>query len=129
MISRFGRGDPCSQLSLAKEAHAYWHEHGLGRFDHILLLPGNDTALNGRIRCAFEAKLCGRTGAVVEGDAARSLVALYSLYAFTDKIIIGSFDLPYGRKLGNLLYCGAADEEDLINDVILGGLDGAGSQV
>ena len=129
MISRCGRREPCAQSSLAEEARAYWHEHGLGRFDHILLLPGNDAALNGRIRSAFEAKLGGREGAVVEGDEAWTLVALYSLYAFTGKLIVGSFDLPFGRKLRNLLDSGAASEEDLINDVILGGLDGAGSQV
>ncbi|MDR2089459.1 MAG: hypothetical protein LBP73_08900 [Clostridiales Family XIII bacterium] len=47
---------------------------------------------------------------------------LYSLYAFTDKLIVGSFDLPHGRKLRNLLDAGLATEEELINDVILGAM-------
>ena len=87
----------------------------------VLVLSTAD-ALNSRIRAAFEAKLDGRRGAVVEGRNAEDLLALYSLYAFTDKLIIGSFDLPHGRKLRNLLDSGIATEEELINDVILGAM-------
>ncbi|MDR1132649.1 MAG: hypothetical protein LBL05_00715 [Synergistaceae bacterium] len=78
--------------------------------------------MNSRIRAAFEVKLGERRGTVVEGRDAEDLFALYSLYAFTDKLVIGSFDLPHGRKLRNLLDSGVATEETLINDVILGAM-------
>ena len=60
---------------------------------------------------------------ILEGKDAQEILALYSLYAFTDKLIIGSFDLPHGRKLRNLLDSGVATEDELINDVILEMLD------
>ncbi|MDR3165269.1 MAG: hypothetical protein LBU13_06795 [Synergistaceae bacterium] len=47
---------------------------------------------------------------------------MYSLYEFSDKVIIGSFDEPHGRKLRNLLDSGIATEETLIDDVILGAM-------
>ena len=56
---------------------------------------------------------------MIEGEAAEGLVRLYELYEFSSKIIIGSFDAPYGRKLRNLLDSGIADEDVLIDDVIL----------
>lgn len=85
----------------------------------ILLLPTVDTTFNTQMRTAFELKLNGRKGAILEGERARNFVRLYELYEFSGKVIIGSFDIPYGRKLRNLLDCGIADEETLINDVIL----------
>jgi hypothetical protein len=105
---------------VAREAAALWQAQGCGARDFVLLLPGGDAGLNDRIRAAVAVTLGGRRGAVVEGRDARDLLALYSLYAFTDKLIVGSFDLPHGRKLRNLLDSGTADEETLINDVILG---------
>jgi hypothetical protein len=39
------------------------------------------------------------------------MLLIYSLYAFTDKLIIGSFDLPHGRKLRNFLDSGIATED------------------
>ena len=96
---------------------------GLDSFDYILLLPHDDFRMNSMLRSAFAAKLDGRRGIIIDDERARLLIELYSLYAFTDKLIIGSFDLPYGRKLRNLLYSGGATEEELISDVILGGMD------
>jgi hypothetical protein len=40
------------------------------------------------------------------------------------EIIIGSLDFPPGRKLRNLLYSGVATAAELINDVILGSVNG-----
>ena len=105
-------------------ARAYWRDHDLDRFDHVLLLPGIDEALNERLRAAFAAKLGDCRGTIIEGRQADELLSLYSLYAFTGKLIIGSFDEPPGRKLRNLLDSGVATEEELINDVILGALHG-----
>jgi hypothetical protein len=90
-------------------------------YDYILLLPHDAPRLNEKLRAAFAAKLGARHGAIIQGDEAQQLLALYSLYAFTDKLIIGSFDEPYGRKLRNLLESGATEDE-LIGDVILGAL-------
>ena len=111
-----------SALSFSS-ARAYWRDHDLDRFDYVLLLPGMDDALNERISAAFAAKLGGCRGTVIEGRQADGILSLYSLYAFTDKLIIGSFDEPHGRKLRNLLDSGVAAEEELINDVILGTLN------
>ena len=106
----------------ADRAIAYWRENDLDIYDYILLLPGTDAVLNELIRAAFEAKLGVYIGHVIESDSARLISSLYSLYEFTDKLIIGSFDLPHGRKLRNLLISGSSTEEELINDVILGNI-------
>lgn len=111
--------------SLIKEIDLYrsrWIALRLEDYDFVLLLPSDDVQLNDQIKAAFERKLKGRRGAVVEGEVARELLKLYELYEFSGKVIIGSFDQPYGRKLRNLLDCGIADAETLINDVILGAL-------
>jgi hypothetical protein len=110
-------------VPIAYEALSCWYGNGLGDFDRVLLLPHEKRQLNRKIRSAFENKLNGRKGAVVEGEAARELVRLYSLYAFTDKLIVGSFDEPPGRKLRNLLTGGFATEDELIDDVILEAMD------
>ena len=116
-------------VHIAYKALSYWHDNGLGDFDRVLLLPHENRPLNMKIRSAFENKLNGRKGTVVEGEAARELVWLYSLYAFTDKLIIGSFDEPPGRKLRNLLTGGVATEDELINDAILEAMeDGTAAQ-
>ncbi|MDR1321138.1 MAG: hypothetical protein LBK56_06890 [Gracilibacteraceae bacterium] len=103
-------------------AREYWLSNEMDAYDYILLLPHDAPCLNAKLRAAFTAKLGGRRGAIIQGDEAQQLLALYSLYAFTDKLIIGSFDEPYGRKLRNLLESGAATEDELIGDVILGAL-------
>jgi hypothetical protein len=99
-----------------------WQDSGLCDYDYVLLLPQNDLRLNVLLRSAFIHKLGDRRGIVIEGAQAEELLTLYSFYAFTNKLIVGSFDLPHGRKLRNLLDSGIATEEELINDVILGAL-------
>jgi hypothetical protein len=95
-----------------------WLQKLLSDFEFVLLLPSDDQ----QIQSAFTRKLGNRRGAVIQGAEARQLLSLYALYEFSDKIIIGSFDLPHGRKLRNLLDSGIATEEKLINDVILGAM-------
>ena len=90
--------------------------------DFVLALPESDARLNDKIRSAFISKLGNRRGVILENDDARYLLELYSLYAFTDKLIIGSFDLPNGRKLGNLLESGVATEDEVIQLLFIGGL-------
>jgi hypothetical protein len=104
------------------KAREYWLTGNLDRYDFVLILPCQDSRLNALVREAFTGKLGGRRGIVIEGEGIEELSALYSLYAFTGKLIIGSFDEPCGRKLRNLLDCGIATEEELINDVILGAM-------
>lgn len=87
-------------------------------YDFILLLP----TPNNQIKDAFNTKLVDYKGLIVEGEMATELLKLYHLYEFSDKIIIGSFDKPYGRKLRNLLETGVATEYELINDIILGAM-------
>jgi len=91
--------------------------------DYILAINSdNNPCFNHKLHLSFKAKLGSRRGIIIEGERAIRLIKLYSLYAFTDKLIIGSLDLPYGRKLRNLLESGIATEDELINDVILGAM-------
>ena len=90
--------------------------------DYVLVLPHENDCFNEQCRTAFQGKLGKKRGVVIEGADAREMLALYSLYAFTDKIIIGSFCLPHGRKLYHFIESGIADVDYLINDVILGAL-------
>lgn len=99
-----------------------WVGQRLSDCDFVLLLPSADIELNTQIRAAFERKLNGRSGVVVECQAVQGFIKLYELYEFNGKVIIGALDEPYGRKLFNLIDCGIADVETLINDVILGDL-------
>lgn len=97
-------------MSNRKALEEILHSH-----DFVLLLPNPSEG----IASAFKRKLGHCKGMIIEGEAARQILALYSLYEFSDKIIIGSFDEPYGRKLRNLLNSGVATEEELINEAIL----------
>ena len=113
--------------NIIRKAVRYWHEKNLEEYDYILLLPDEDKAFSERVRAAFNVKLqrCSDiSGISIDGDAAMQLVMLYSLYNFSNSVLIGSFDEPYGRKLRNLLDSGVATEDELINDVILGVMDG-----
>jgi len=130
-------------IAQADRARIYWLENFLDAYDFVLLLPHRDDALNRLLLDAFRMKLQGLidaesglrpeavvlTPACVTADAfytvktiseetVKSLIALYCLYEFTDKVIIGSFDLPYGRKLRNFLDCGLASEKELADMVI-----------
>ena len=111
--------------SECEKARLAWKLNDFDNISYVLLLPGSDARLNGMIEAAFIAKLGERRGAVLAGTEAHDLLTCYSLYAFTDKLIVGSFDLPSGRKLRNLLDCGIATEDELINDVILGAMEQA----
>jgi hypothetical protein len=105
-------------------ARSIWASEGIDSADFVLLLPHAEAPLNAKLRSVFASKLGNRRGTVLEGQKANEVLALFSLYAFTDKLIVGSFDLPHGRKLRNLLDCGAATEDELINDTILGAMGG-----
>ena len=109
-------------VHLGGHVRAIWEASDFDSTEYVLLLPHDDSRLNALLRSAFAAKLGGRRGAVVDDDRVVPLLELYSLYAFSSKLIVGSFDLPHGRKLRNLLDSGVATEEELINDVILGGV-------
>lgn len=105
-----------------EQAVALWQGKYLDSADFVLLLPHTNTHFNALLRSAFTFKLGDRCGVVIKGKQADKLLLFYSLYAFTDKLIIGSFDLPNGRKLHNLIDSGIATESELINDVILGAM-------
>ncbi|MDR1812968.1 MAG: hypothetical protein LBQ87_09095 [Candidatus Fibromonas sp.] len=101
---------------MARQARTYWLSNNLYSYEYVLLLP----IANAKIESAFTARLNGRRGCVVTGKEAEQLVVLYSLYEFSSNIIVGSLDEPYGCKLRNI----PADEETIINDIILGGMNG-----
>ncbi|MCL2399037.1 MAG: hypothetical protein FWC91_04730 [Defluviitaleaceae bacterium] len=102
---------------------AIWQDNSLDDMDYILLILHNENHdFNNRLCMAFNAKVGNKRKVIIEGQEAYDLLALYTIYAFTDKLIIGSLSLPHGRKLNNLLQCGIATEDELINDIILGGV-------
>ena len=100
----------------------FWQKSQLDLFDYVLLLPPQDECLKEIMVELFNFKLGNRRGIMIEGELAQALIELYSLYAFTDKVIIGSFSEPTGRKLHNLLNVDMSITKGLINDVILGDL-------
>jgi len=112
------------ELDTLHIARKYWLDNNLDEYDYVLLLPGNDEAVNKCLTATFEATLCGVAGISVCGEPARQLTTLYSLYRFSGGVLVGSFDLPHGRKLCNLIDSGIATEDELINDVILGAING-----
>jgi hypothetical protein len=113
---------PNNRWACVQDACSVWRSEVCDNAVCVLLLPHEDEHLNALLRVMFTARLGDRCGLVAENPHARNLLELYSLYAFTDKLIVGSFDLPHGRKLRNLLDAGLATEEELINDVILGAM-------
>jgi len=105
---------------LARDVHIILESVDFTNLDFLLLLPHDDERFNYMLRAAFAQKTAALRCAVIEGSQATEIITLYSLYAFSDKLIIGSLDLPHGRKLRNLLDSGYSTETELINDVILG---------
>ena len=143
-----------SRLNDAESGKVYWQAHGLDEYDIVLLINQKDNHLDEMLISALRTtlhRLALKKGGnypqvvvlstspigkceyfaslLLSEELADSILGLYSLYAFTDKLIIGSFDLPHGRKLRNLLDSGIAAKEELIYDVILGGNFGHSSQI
>ena len=133
-------------MNNAEEGRNYWQRNKLDRYDCVLLIPDDGASMHTAILDTFQERIerlsdAGRQVRAVAAavvplppsgsyetlkltcEESEALLALYSLYEFTGNLIIGSFDLPYGRKLRNLLDSGVTTEESLISDVILGGLD------
>lgn len=132
-------------MGQAEQARTYWLDHSLDKYDFVLLLPHTDNQLNATVLSSFRAKLQRMAEAKdgnqpkavvlsvslfsgskyftfrqISEETAENLLTLYCMYEFTDKLIIGSFDLPYGRKANNLLDCGIASESELVDTVIYG---------
>lgn len=129
------------KLYQAEKGSCFWIKNSLYQFDYILFLPHNDTRLNLLLCDAFEKKL-GEESVIgsdqkalvlsveqireselyiyriITGDLADSILTLYGMYKFTDKLIIGSLELPYGRKIRNLLTCDIDSEKDLLDSII-----------
>jgi hypothetical protein len=130
--------DDC--IKKACEARDYWLNNHLDEYDYILLFPQNDERLKSVLCDNFKAMLLyGGTGEApkkalvlftgaplkngtyesraISSETADDILCLYSMYEFTDKLIVGSFELPYGRKLFNFLNCGIASENELADAV------------
>ena len=114
-------------------------------YDYFLMLPHKDSRLNHMICGALEATLeklsetekfmgVPKVLVLTEMELAESewydlrnlskydldsILDLYRMYEFTDKLMIGSFELPYERRLNNLIAARIALEEDLIYSIIL----------
>ena len=129
-------------MELAESGRRFWLEALLDDYDYVFMLPHTDNGLNGRFLSALEQKL-SKSGSnpklIILGLDARddcdfyvykqinievveNILALFDLYRFTDKLIIGSFVEPFGRKLRNLLKTGVVSEDDLI-DIILAAIN------
>lgn len=134
-----------NSVDRARRGREYFVERHLGEYDVILLLPHGDAELNGLMLQSFLARLerCGSARAIVlavapieqnshyiveivSEDLAKCIITLYSMYAFTDRLIVGSFTLPPGRKFQNLLNSGVATASALADTVVFAGLGAEG---
>jgi hypothetical protein len=131
-------GDEEALFAQAGEAREFWRARSLDDYDLVLLLPRPEPDVTGTILAALEeksrrlAKAAGQPPRVVvlatvppgasaaysvmavsEAEA-ENLLSLYCLYEFSGKLVIGSLDLPRGRKARNLLDGGVASGPDLI---------------
>ncbi len=95
----------------AEKGRQYWKSLCLEEQEYVLLLPEKDEELNGICKKAFNDMLHkqnkkGRILSVqdktISANQAKELIQLYSMYRFTDRLIIGSKDKPYGRNIENL---------------------------
>lgn len=127
-------------IDKAEQGRHYWLSNSLNDYDFVLLLPHVDVAFNEGLLDILNKKLSEATRRYdvlvlttvkvkesekhetrhISKEMADALLLLYCMYEFTDKIIIGSFDLPHGRKLKNLSDCGIAHDRELIDKVIFG---------
>ena len=120
----------------AEDARAFWVDNEFDRYEYVVLLLCTDlsesvlSCLYKNLRghqvlvltpwaTPYSHKYLVRT---ISKEIAIGIVTLYSLYAFTDRLIICSLDLPYGRKLRNLIDSGIETEDELVNGIILGKL-------
>lgn len=96
--------------------------------DKVLLLPEHDSAWNALlVRAFFEnrqraeerrevwslAPLDDMPCLVISEQEMRAVVRLYQMYAFTDKLVIGSLRVPCGRLWENLVSSGCIGHEEL----------------
>jgi hypothetical protein len=122
----------------ARQARDFWRARSLDDYDVVLLLLPMEEDVTAALLSALEEKLAGATEnggqpprALVLAAApvresglyssleislaeAENLLSLYCLYDFSDKFVVGSLDLPWGRKARNLLAGGVASGPDLI---------------
>lgn len=133
------------KFNQAEQARNYWLKNSLYQYDYILMLPHHNTRLNYILCEAFERKvktekrpcqdICKEVRALVLSvdnikesnfytfkliteEVAENILTLYGMYRFTDNLIIGDFELSYGRKIKNLLDCGITSETNIIESVL-----------
>ncbi len=122
----------------AGQGRDFWRDRRLDEYDTVLLLLPLEKDLTESLLAALEENL--RRMAEKDGQPPRAIVLaaapareselysvspvseteadnllfLYSMYEFSGKLVIGSLDLPWGRKARNLLNGGIALGPDLI---------------
>jgi hypothetical protein len=97
----------------------------LKKYEAILIFPEPDSTLHAPLIAALSAKTLNfavlsatdvqiKAGKLIKTtpEMIDEIISLYSLYRFTDKLIIASFSLPYGQKLQNLYYNGFITIDD-----------------
>jgi hypothetical protein len=102
-----------------KTARNFWLSNALDGYKAVLLLPDPDSHLNALFISALSEKtknfavistidIDTRGGKLIKTtpEMIDSIISLYSLYRFTDRLIIASSSLPLGEKLQNLLQSG-----------------------
>lgn len=118
----------------AERGRAFWLDNSLDVHDIVLLLPGLEEDLTATLLAALDEKMEQMPNAsalvlspvprpsgkryivrAVSGEVIADLLSLYCLYDFSDKLIVGSLDLPPGRKARNLIDSNAAPALDVIH--------------
>lgn len=101
-------------IKMAEFGRELWLKENFDKYDYVLVLPEDDNKLNNLILSVCN-ELNTENGIILAktklNDDVRvsseyeinSIIKLYELYEFTDKLIIGSFTKPKGRRSLNLL--------------------------
>lgn len=124
----------------------YWIKEKLDNYQYVLVLAGN-YSIQEEICISFEKLLCkdkehvnrqivGRgliltvnpirestyyDVRIVRAEVIQNILQLYCLYKFTDKLLIGSMEEPYGRDLDKLLSLETLTVNDVVDSIICKG--------
>ncbi|MGD9559029.1 MAG: hypothetical protein AB7V55_00290 [Oscillospiraceae bacterium] len=123
-----------TRLKAAEHGARFWRQNALEAGGQVLLVPKADAELVPLLLRVLHARAGERVRLLsqlpleetafvaptrISQQDEDGLLALYTLYAFTQKLVVVSFRLPCGRKVHHLLQCGLATPEELIRTVLL----------
>lgn len=111
------------EIEAAVAGRQYWLSNNLDYYDFVMVIPKDAEADRELFVCLLANKIAQTNGQGIMVSAtdelekeerrckikpctdeeAQNLIYLYSMYEFTDKLIIASFKQPFGRSLENYM--------------------------